>query len=847
MIEEGISILEEIKKGRYEVSVIATFNAYFPFYEEVVLRHLKNSGCRQNLIVMDARVCGGILNVESLRPRLAGKEYWLLPIKTGGAFHPKIVLLLGKKKSQLLIGSHNLTLAGFSHNRELSSRFELLDIEDKQLSAPFRGAWAFIKAWTKEAQPMQETILSIEGIAPWLISNEIPAEPVPLVGVVPKGKVLWEQSKEQLPKSLKRITVAGPFFDTDLKFLIKLHSEYPSAEIVVGIEAKSVVINHHAMKLCPFARFVSAEGLKDGKGYLHAKAILFEEEDGTETLFSGSANPSAPAWLDSAESGGNAEVIAIQKASRKNSIGKQLGLKQLAKAALVSPDAWAQIAERKTTPDEIVTKGHAPLMALVTESGITIELNSLKKAILPEVKILDSHDVAFVTSATDFSIPGELQIEMPQLELRQRATLVELQTQKGEKVLAIVHHPNELRELAQTDRQRAMKDAINSLNTDTPMIEELMRVVEKVIFDDDASVSSSVSAIGEASRKDSGEEGKVQTQFSIPLKDTGKRAGATRRMISSGDLAVLLDALIHQLGIGLQAGIYSAPAIALSEEELIGSDDEEIQIVKELDKSALIALCRRKVKTILRRMVRQLENSVRSEGGSIKALIQTAAVLGLIHRLCQVTSDEAAWIPPRGTLVPQDARYEFFIDAARLLYCNKGVMTEAAKKPDVYSSAEASMVRGLLVWLAWDCDFRVKKPVSFDDPEEVEANLYGLARLLAMVPDLSNDSEAFQKANQAIEGSLHEYDAQDYDSTWLSDFSAWCSEIQELRKKLPRSSVISREAALGDIAYPTKSTSERLFVVAEASQRRVRLIDLDAEDELKTFASSYVTVAKAAI
>ena len=89
------------------------------------------------------------------------------------------------------------------------------------------------------------------------------------------------------------------------------------------------------------------------------------------------------------------------------------------------------------------------------------------------------------------------------------------------------------------------------------------------------------------------------------------------------------------------------------------------------------------------------------------------------------------------TLVPKHARYEFFIEAARLLYSKNGVMTETANEPDVSSSVGASMVRGLFVWLAWDCGFQVTKPVSFDDPEEVEANLYGLARLLAMLPEFA--------------------------------------------------------------------------------------------------------------
>jgi len=41
-----ISLMEELKKGGYEASLITTYNAYLPFYEEVVLRRLVNAGIR---------------------------------------------------------------------------------------------------------------------------------------------------------------------------------------------------------------------------------------------------------------------------------------------------------------------------------------------------------------------------------------------------------------------------------------------------------------------------------------------------------------------------------------------------------------------------------------------------------------------------------------------------------------------------------------------------------------------------------------------------------------------------------------------------------------------------------
>ena len=117
-MSEAVSLLEVIKRGGYEASLITTFNATLPFYEEVLLRKLVGAGCRHNVVLMDRQQCAVAWGSQATRPRLAGHAYTLLPIGVNGAFHPKIYLLLGPKKASILIGSHNLTLSGLGFNRE---------------------------------------------------------------------------------------------------------------------------------------------------------------------------------------------------------------------------------------------------------------------------------------------------------------------------------------------------------------------------------------------------------------------------------------------------------------------------------------------------------------------------------------------------------------------------------------------------------------------------------------------------------------------------------------------------------------------------------------------------------
>ena len=97
-----ISIYDMFKKGGFESSLILTYNAFLPFYEDVVLRKLQSSGCRNNILMMDRSNLSECLSSPSLRPRYAGSEYTLFPMRAPGSFHPKIILLAGEKKNLCL-------------------------------------------------------------------------------------------------------------------------------------------------------------------------------------------------------------------------------------------------------------------------------------------------------------------------------------------------------------------------------------------------------------------------------------------------------------------------------------------------------------------------------------------------------------------------------------------------------------------------------------------------------------------------------------------------------------------------------------------------------------------------
>lgn len=118
---DDISLLAALKGAKFEASLVTTFNATLPFYEEVVLRRLQAAESRHDVVLMDAVQCARSWATPSLRPRLAGSAYALIPMLAPGSFHPKICLLASKKRCVVFIGSHNLTLSGFGFNRKVTT------------------------------------------------------------------------------------------------------------------------------------------------------------------------------------------------------------------------------------------------------------------------------------------------------------------------------------------------------------------------------------------------------------------------------------------------------------------------------------------------------------------------------------------------------------------------------------------------------------------------------------------------------------------------------------------------------------------------------------------------------
>ncbi len=149
----AFSLLDTLSETGFQASVIATYCCYFPFYEEVVLRRLLDRGCTNNILMVDAGLCAQAFASEDTRPRRAGRDYTLVPVHFRGAFHPKLIVALGKSKGALFVGSHNMTLAGFGLNDEITNAFRTSGAGARQGAEVIRAALSYLQTFVPTDPP----------------------------------------------------------------------------------------------------------------------------------------------------------------------------------------------------------------------------------------------------------------------------------------------------------------------------------------------------------------------------------------------------------------------------------------------------------------------------------------------------------------------------------------------------------------------------------------------------------------------------------------------------------------------------------------------------------------------
>jgi hypothetical protein len=851
-LEAEISIHEIIRKRRFEASLITTYNAYLPFYEEVVLKRLLTSGCRYNILLMDRGQFAECLQVPSLRPRLAGFAYTLIPVRAPGAFHPKIVLLVGRKNGALLVGSHNVTLSGFGINRELTTKVEVSTGKERGGLSIAQDAWKFVNGWLETQKgriPSQlfESMAALKRFAPWLSGKSEPeSDGVQFIGAQPSGDSLWQMLHQQILGDIRRAIIVGPFFDGRLEFLQSLRDGLRPKEVIVGVEPDTVHLPSEPVEI-ENTRFVDASSLYKACGYLHAKAMYIESDSGQSWFVTGSANPSSPAWTAPASSR-NAEAVIVQQGEAAKDSAEALGLMGLVELPKLSSDQWSKIEARISTADSDRNKEEAKketIVAAAVEGGIIFPAGAIDIGDFSEARLLDETEKIIKTILELESVEEDLQISLP-LDVSSRVRFVEIDLVGKKSILALVHQTPAITKRSETSRQAQFRRCLASLSSENPDIQNLIRTVEKIIFEDPIEVphnlrKESKPTITEKEKVEP-EEGREIGSLAVHLEETKKEI-RRKRLVSSGDIGHLLDVLIHHLGIGLEHSAETVDAKGRSEEEQVGQDDEEpTDGEKELDGKQIVQTCNIKVRNLVSRMLKQMEKATEEDSNHVRPIVQLVAVLAVLREL-RFLDQKSPWIPPGATLVPVEERRKLFAGVIRHLFgWSSCILKRALEELIDDAMDEISRLRGLLFWLARECKTDIREPAMFGDVPEAKRNrLLSKYYLSLIIPNLLGDSVATEEADESIKRTTRPAYLGDTEE-WLKLHLRWGRAIAPYVLDFKTSKRLDRLPMPGDFAYPASVQEPVLSVVLSAQKNKVTLVDLEKENGQISYLTGHVAV-----
>lgn len=845
-MSERISIIDEIKKGGYEASLITTYNAYLPFYEEVVLRKLIGQGVHHNVLLMDAAQCAH--SVVHHPPRLAGRYYSLVPISSPGAFHPKVILLLGKNKGSLFVGSHNLTLSGFGYNRELTNLVGLQGSYDDEAVPLLQTAWRQVLSWV-ESQEHQlpshfgEMVLKLQDFAPWLKKDhDSGSDRFHLLSAQPALPSLWDQLLMHIEGKVDQVLVAGAFFDAELRFLQRIQEDLRPKETLVAIDPSSVQIPS-GLKVAGVS-FVNGGKLgtadKDKRtSYLHAKALAIRTSNGEVYLATGSANPSAPAWLSPGLSG-NTEIMLLRNGVEAVEVAKELGLLDIPTLPELSESDWKGISFnwQKQLTDQI-DKSAKVGIGLVTEEGIFLQSNFPEGVTQLSCEIWNQNRTPICQEIAQRQGTGFF-LELTEKDIEDAAFVV-VGNQEQQKVF-LVHHRRRIEECSRTGPQRRFREALTSLHTDSPDLETLIKCVDKIIFAKESEVNREVSKLKQTAtvNADKAKNASEGTSLSIDLSQT-KKAQKKHRLRHSDDLAYLLDVLIYHLRTEAEKDLDSPyeprDAKGRSEEEQVDADDEDtVETTEQEIAQKTLHLCHAKVHTLIGRMINQCHALVEKKLSFEDTVIRLTAVLAVLRQL-RNCDGRVAWAKQGQTTFPVEERWRLFETIVHTLFEVPYSLLHPPEELELCNIDEFARLRGLVLWLAWDCGLRFVPPKELNElPEEEQERLRVKALMVSLAQLVRDDEVVMEEARQSI-GPLCSSDLD-----WLNWIFAADKALARMAEGLNTTSV-GTEAKKGDIAFIEAAPQLGARLILGLDGGKVNLAFFDKEKEYGRYLLSAIRSA----
>ena len=558
--------------------------------------------------------------------------------------------------------------------------------------------------------------------------------------------------------------------------------------------------------------------------YLHAKVFWFAGKN-EQLLLTGSANPSVAAFF-APTAGRNAEAVVVD---RRSGAADELGIDALVGAPPITAADWTTItARRASQPPPRTEPSRRIFVATPTPTGFRTQDT------LPLCLVL--RGVGDGNTALGGAIVQEPTALVASDAVRDGARYLEGES-AGEHLLVLVHRTEDIAKNIGGDTRKALRQALGALEEDPSQLEALLKLTEKVIFDSDDIVRTNpprtTSAPAEFKEM-------APPPSSLALDAAGRKSARRKRTLASGDILVLLDALMRRLGEGLPSNAAPRPR---NDQDEIGADEEDGgELAHEVPDFELLAkACRSKVRRLIKRMEGQLKLATAPDRAR-RGVVQLAAVLGVVRTL-RLVGQRPEWRRAQLTLVNPDDEWRLFEAAVLAVAWGDNALTPRAiaEAGDDWFD-ELSMVIGLLAWLAWDVGVDAQEAANLSGLQGVEDDHWYSVQLLATLgPWIDGDENALAALDDSVARTPRYRVDPD---RWVQTHRALLDAYVQAAADPDRQEQMGRSPRPGDLVLLNSRESQRVRVVLAvrpgSDGEKVVFFDPEGKDGERAFQSSRV-------
>ena len=469
--------LREICRERDYTTVIGTTFSFDPlFFERVILPDLRFGYGREIVLIGDGSQLSESINRCSSQLKQIGNSVVIEPVYLTGAFHPKILLKIGKEKALLTIGSGNMTNGGWGDNREIFTKWELDKNNSKSLVV-IKSVINSLLPYISSELALQSLYKSLDSFSGVSDNNEVDF----YVTEPDKALVEFLLSKWQGKKfhTLKLFTGST---DENGAFIEWCHKNFGIDKCVIASNEYNISFRKDKLENIPVDISISPIASDDR---MHGKFYLFEG-DSESCVVMGSANCSRRAWLLPPNNGGNVEAIAVYD---------NIDLNDFQNITEQFPNELKSIKDfdlKDSDDDSGLLITHPYKISSLIIDGFKSELRLDMTKSLPEgskVEIIINEEKFQLTADSKRRILYSIIVEKPNNPLNITLFGDVIIKIAGEEPITIHHWINDIVSIKSASKTRQLPSAIQNLlssNNDTEYNKALKEIayVSNIILDD---------------------------------------------------------------------------------------------------------------------------------------------------------------------------------------------------------------------------------------------------------------------------------------------------------------------------------------------------------------------------